>query len=346
MDRKTVALSQLSANLCSSLPEMRAVLITDRKCQILFRYDRADLISDSSDCSDRSENSESSDIKAEVLTSINLQLNPILDQIQREDTGAKYTSAIFEAENFRVFNLFVDKWIFIYVLSIESFIDRLNPYIFLTSEKFYRILSQEGRVQVDLEIPKLGNVLGKHFLPTDKEQIIKFGFKFILTGDSGVGKTSLVNRFVEGIFPHDFRQTIGVNILSHTYTFMDNKVKLTLFDLGAQKFFQRVRKTYYLGSNAAIIVFDLNNRESFLNVASWREEFEKYVDCDYILVLVGNKSDLERKVSTKEAQDLARLWNVVYIETSALEGENVEEMFVMTTFNIIKKTQKLLRTQE
>ncbi|MHA1675291.1 MAG: Rab family GTPase [Promethearchaeota archaeon] len=351
MDRKTVALSQLSANLCASLPEMRAILITDRKCQIIFSYDRADLTSDSFDNSDCSENSESaessdySDIKADVLTSINLQLNPILDHIQREDTGAKYTSAIFEADNFRVFNLFVDEWIFIYVLSIESFIDRLNPYIFLTSEKFYRILSQEGRAQVDLEIPKLGNILGKHFLPTDEEKIIKFGFKFTLIGDSGVGKTSLVNRFVEGIFPHDFRPTIGVNILSHTYTFMENQVKLSIFDLGSQKFFQRVRKTYYLGTNAAILVFDLNNRESFLAVTSWREEFEKYVDGDYILVLVGNKSDLEQEVSTKEAQDLAQLWNVVYIETSALEGENVEEMFVMTTFNIIQKTQELLRTK-
>ncbi|TFH27613.1 MAG: GTP-binding protein [Promethearchaeota archaeon] len=359
MDRKTVTLSQLSANLCANLPEMRAILITDRKCQILFNYDRSDHISDSSDNSENSSNSEQSELsdhslpqtppdpfKTEVLTSINLQLNPILDQIHQEDTGAKFTSAIFEAENFRVFNLFVDRWIFIYDLSFESFIDRLNPYIFLTSEKFYRILTQEGRAQVELEIPKLGNILGLKFLPNDKNQVKKYAFKFTLIGDSGVGKTSLVNRFVEGIFPHDFRPTIGVNILTHTYMFMENQVKLIIFDIGSQKFFQRVRRMYYLGTNAAIIVFDLNRRESFLAVTAWKTELDEHIEEDYTVVLVGNKSDLKREVSIEEAQEQAQLWDAPYIETSALVGENVEEMFFMTTYNIIKKKQKMLQAQE
>ncbi|MHA1611462.1 MAG: Rab family GTPase [Promethearchaeota archaeon] len=346
MDRKTVALTHLSANLCSSLPEMHAILITDRKCQILFSYNRENFLSERSENSDiftKSEKSEKSNIRTEVISSINAQLDPILDQIRQKDTGEKYTSAIFEGENYRVFNLFVDKWIFIFVLSFESFIDRLNPYIFLTSEKFYRILSNEQNI--DLHIPKLGNILGQHFLPTDGK-IQNWAFKFTIIGDSGVGKTSLVSRFVDGMLHHDFRPTIGVNVLTHTYTFMDNRVKLNIFDIGSQKFFKRIRRMYYQGSNAAIIVFDLNSRETFLSVAAWRAEFEEYVDGDYILILVGNKSDLEREVSIEEVQELTRLWNVVYIETSALYGENVEEMFVMTTFNIIKKMQELIRTWE
>ncbi|MFX1555389.1 MAG: Rab family GTPase, partial [Promethearchaeota archaeon] len=151
-------------------------------------------------------------------------------------------------------------------------------------------------------------------------------------------------------FSDVYRATIGLNILFHTFEFFGNKIGVTLYDLGAQKFFKRFRKIYYSGTQATFIVFDLSNRSSFENVSNWYEELREFVpDIDIPIVLVANKSDLkeERKISYQEGVKLANILSekekikISYIETSALTGENVEDAFNLISYHYVMKSKEI-----
>lgn len=329
---QTNAFLQLAKNLCISLQEVQGVLITKRDGEVIFAFENS-----TDPHFNKNECKTTNLIHSKVLPNINLQIAPVLTQMLKNDMGNNFATAVYEADHFRFLNIFVEEWVFVYILSLHSFIDRLNPYIYLTTEKFYRLLGWDP--SVDLDIPKLGNLLGPQFLPSSTDGIRHWVFKFTLIGDSGVGKTSLVNRFVEGIFPHDFRPTIGVNVLTHSYSFMENRVKLNIFDIGSQKFFKRVRRMYYHGTNAVFLVFDLNDLASFHSLSSWKAELDEFIDNPYSLILIGNKVDLDRKVGIEAVQTIAKEWNALYVETSALLDQNVEESFVMMTFYLLNQMQ-------
>ncbi|GAG77662.1 unnamed protein product, partial [marine sediment metagenome] len=140
--------------------------------------------------------------------------------------------------------------------------------------------------------------------------------------------------------------TIGLNIFAHNFDFQGNEINVQLWDIGAQQYFKRFRKIYYKGAEAAFIVFDITNRESFEKIKDWHEEINQLIDeINIPIVIVGNKVDLskQRVVSTADGEELAKSLSetgISYIETSALSGENVINAFELIAYHYIIKTKK------
>lgn len=168
-----------------------------------------------------------------------------------------------------------------------------------------------------------------------------FNFKIIVIGDPEVGKTSTILRFVDNAFLNSYLPTVGVNISAKTVLIDNRIVNTVLWDLAGQAKFMMVRHQFYFGSNGIIMVFDLTNRETFVNIEKWFEDikgnvanFERTRS-----VLCGNKCDLEnkREVPREEAEALAKRLGIVYFECSALNGKNTKEMFENLISELLKK---------
>ena len=155
--------------------------------------------------------------------------------------------------------------------------------------------------------------------------------KLILIGDGRVGKTSLCSQLRTRTIPGTYNLTVGLNIDVHETFLQGKSVKLVLWDLAGQHRFGCVREDFYLGARVALIVFDVQNRGSFFDVKHWIREL-KHHNPNTPFILVGNKMDLQkREVAKEEAHRLAKDFSAPYFETSALEGENVDELFQMAT---------------
>ncbi|UCE14185.1 MAG: GTP-binding protein [Candidatus Heimdallarchaeota archaeon] len=158
-----------------------------------------------------------------------------------------------------------------------------------------------------------------------------FTTKLILIGDGRVGKTSLCSHLCTQRIPGKYELTVGLNIEVHQTYLKGTSVKLVLWDLAGQQRFGCVRPGFYYGARVALIVFDLQNRGSFFDVKHWIRELRRH-SSKTPFILVGNKTDLhKREVTKEEATRLAQEFSVPYFETSALHGDNVEELFQMAT---------------
>jgi small GTP-binding protein len=154
-----------------------------------------------------------------------------------------------------------------------------------------------------------------------------YKFKVTLFGPGGVGKTSLLIRYIKDYFNPDLKQTIGSNFLIKDVELGNINVRLLLWDIGGQEQFLPLRQIYFKGSNAAFGVFDVTNPQSLLKLPGWVSSIKKTIKKVIPMIIVGNKIDLERKVERSEAEDLAKRMNCEYLETSAKTGENVEIAF-------------------
>ena len=153
-------------------------------------------------------------------------------------------------------------------------------------------------------------------------------FKVILVGNSGVGKTSMLSRYVDKVFDSNFLMTIGVDFKVRTLDVGGKIVKLQIWDTAGQERFRTITTTYYRGSNGIIVVYDVSNRDSFLNVQQWLSEITRYSPENVTKILIGNKCDLsERQVTYDEAKKFADDNNISYIETSAKQDINVNLCF-------------------
>ncbi|KAG0197990.1 Ras- protein Rab-4B [Mortierella sp. NVP41] len=160
-----------------------------------------------------------------------------------------------------------------------------------------------------------------------------FLLKFLITGDSGTGKSCLLHQFVENKFKEGATHTIGVEFGSRIVTIGKNQVKLQIWDTS-------VTRSYYRGAAGALLVYDISNRNSFTSIAKWIADARKLAGADIALMLVGNKLDLEdREVSYLEASRFAQENEMTFLETSALTGEGVEETFLKCGRAILTKIE-------
>jgi small GTP-binding protein len=316
--------NKLLTELLEILPNVVGVVISDNDGLLIHSKARSEMCQEN-DCI-------SVEVDGDLIASMTAIVEPVIKEIKANFAGKAFGTAVFETEKYRLLNIAVGEWIYTYVLTIMTYIDDIYPYAYLTSEKLNRILEDRP---VDLNIPRFGNLVGKTLPDESSAKKKDWVFKFILIGGGGVGKTSLVNQFIHGKFAQDFRSTIGVNVLSHSYEFLGYKLKMNIYDMGAQKLFQRVRKSYYIGSNAGLIVFDLNNRQSFEEIEKWKAEMDRYLDKPIPFCLIGNKMDLKRAVSFQEGSLMAEKIGGSYIETSALNATNVEDAFALICYKII-----------
>jgi len=134
-------------------------------------------------------------------------------------------------------------------------------------------------------------------------------------------------RYIKDYFSTDLKQTIGSNFLIKDVELDETNVRLLIWDIGGQEQFAKLRTIYFKGSNGALGVFDLTNPQSLLKLPGWISSIKKSVKKTIPMIIIGNKSDLERQVERSEAEDLASRLNCEYLETSAKTGDNVELAF-------------------
>jgi len=174
----------------------------------------------------------------------------------------------------------------------------------------------------------------------DYEKSVDFKAKIVVVGDPGVGKTSTILRFTDNAFKRSYIPTMGTNITEKSFRVKDNVIELILWDLAGQSKFELMRKHFYQGSEAVILIFDLTNPKTFESITQWFKDIEENLIIDHKLIgcIFGNKSDLatERKIGNNEAQKLASQLKLDYFETSALTGRNVENAFYNIAEKIIK----------
>jgi len=168
-------------------------------------------------------------------------------------------------------------------------------------------------------------------------------YKVVVIGDSGVGKTQIINRFTQNEFTADSKVTIAVEFGYSEVTLANGtQMKVQIWDTAGQERFKAIARGYYRGAVGALIVFDITKAETFKNVETWLGELNKYSDPDITLMMVGNKSDMKsmREVSTQDATKYAKEHNLLYIETSAKDGEQINEAFQQTMQEISERKQK------
>ena len=127
--------------------------------------------------------------------------------------------------------------------------------------------------------------------------------KLVVVGDSGVGKSNILTRYVQDVFNMDSKATVGVELMSKTYRINDNVVKVHLWDTAGQERYKSITSAYYKGAKGAIIIYDITRPETFNNVDKWFDEVNEYGEKGVSLMMVGNKCDLVnlRSVQTKSA---------------------------------------------
>ena len=162
-----------------------------------------------------------------------------------------------------------------------------------------------------------------------KEKKKCYMVKIIIVGNSNVGKTNIVTRYVKGEFSNEYMITIGMDFLTCNLE-LDNKIfKLRLWDTAGSEKFRSVTRGYYSNTCYALIVYDITDDSSFNSVKQWIEDVQSFANKGTNLVLVGNKVDLnnKRKISKEEGQNLATEYGMDFYESSALTGENINDIF-------------------
>ena len=169
------------------------------------------------------------------------------------------------------------------------------------------------------------------------EQEYDYLFKVLLIGDSAVGKTSVLLRYVDDTFNPEFQTTIGVDFKISTFQLNGKVIKLQLWDTAGQDRFKTIVASYYRGAHGIILAFDITNSTSFQNITRWYEESQNYLQKSVPKLLIGNKADLssQRAVKTEEAKALADRLGVDYIETSAKNSQGVKLAFETLSKNIL-----------
>ncbi|OMJ82513.1 hypothetical protein SteCoe_16802 [Stentor coeruleus] len=153
--------------------------------------------------------------------------------------------------------------------------------------------------------------------------------KIIMLGDLGVGKSSIVVRFVTGNFQSNGEATIGSSYMSKILQFIDKTIKFNIWDTAGQEQYHSLSKMYYRDANVAIIVYDITKKESFEGLKKWQKELADFGPNNISTIIVGNKKDLVESevVNPEEAKNYADSIGAVYKKISAKTDYGVEQIF-------------------
>jgi Ras-related protein Rab-1A len=165
-------------------------------------------------------------------------------------------------------------------------------------------------------------------------------YKLIIIGDLGVGKTCLVKRYVDGEHTYDYTSTIGVDFLTKSVEIDKKQYKLNMWDTTGQERFQSITTSFYRDTNCVLLVFDLNDAQSFTALKYYMERIRNFCNENTPVFLVGNKCDLENKVSKNNINLFIEENNIKgYVSTSSKNNTGVNDIFSMILDYVIKNQE-------
>ena len=169
-----------------------------------------------------------------------------------------------------------------------------------------------------------------------------YTIKILLLGDSNVGKTLLIGKFIKDDFSENTLNTIGLDLKCKSLILEDKKINVQLWDTAGQEKYKSMTTSYYRGVNIIIVVFDVTKQESFNHVKNWIADIDKFARPNVMKILVGNKIDLinERVISNEEGKKLSQQFKIKFFETSAKSSEGVKEMFESVCKDYTKNNEK------
>ena len=164
-------------------------------------------------------------------------------------------------------------------------------------------------------------------------------FKYIIVGDTAVGKSCLLLQFTDKRFQAIHDLTIGVEFGSRNVSLDGQEIKLQIWDTAGQEKFRSITHSYYRGAVGALLVYDITRRETFEHVTTWLDDCKKYSNQDITIMLIGNKADLEnsRDVSREEGESFAAKNGIFFLETSSKTSKNVDDAFINVAKDVLEK---------
>ena len=164
--------------------------------------------------------------------------------------------------------------------------------------------------------------------------------KFIMIGESCVGKTCIIMRYIDNTFTDNFLTTVGVDFKVRDIRIDEKPVKIQIWDTAGQEQFHTITKSYFRGADGIVLCFDLTSMVSLERTHLWMDSIRETASEKVSVILVGNKKDKEgREVTEEKARKLAQEYNVDYIETSAKTGENIDQVFETLTRAVLERKQ-------
>ena len=163
--------------------------------------------------------------------------------------------------------------------------------------------------------------------------------KVVLIGDSGVGKTNIMSKFLKNQFMENSKATVGVEFGSKLFIHQDHKIKAQIWDTAGQEKYKAITGAYYKGSKGALVIYDITRKETFANLEKWVNDLKTAGDPKITIIIIGNKCDLadKRQISKEEGEEKAKSFGCAFLETSAFNGENIDKAFDIMVKEIYQK---------
>jgi Ras-related protein Rab-1A len=170
--------------------------------------------------------------------------------------------------------------------------------------------------------------------------------KLMIIGDQAVGKSSILIRYTEDTFTQNMIGTAGVDYKKKVVEIENKLIKVIIYDTAGHERFQKITKNFYNGAKGIILVYSVNEKKSFDNLQKWVETIQINADTECEVMLVGNKIDLDRNVSSDDGTKVSTDYKTHFIETSAKTGENIDNAFSILLKAIVNKETKRVSTEK
>ena len=163
--------------------------------------------------------------------------------------------------------------------------------------------------------------------------------KVIIIGESGVGKTNIMSKYLKNQFMENSKATVGVEFGSKLFKCQGHKIKAQIWDTAGQEKYKAITGAYYKGSKGALVVYDITRKDTFATLEKWVNDLKAASDPKLTMLLIGNKSDLDdkREVSKDQGEEKAKSFECAFLETSALSGDNIDKAFELMVKEIFEK---------
>jgi len=350
--KKEENISILLKNFVESQKEILIVFLYNREGLLISKYGQFEL-----------ENKEEKEIE-QVHAALSLLCENLIKKMSLQYQIGRFGTGTFDTPDNRI--IFIEAGpdaILICVCSYDTNLDKIFPVTYIVVEKIAQLLEESfdynfnsldipdltfnedlelERLTVDKSDPILENVFLKHQIRITPGK--RKAFKLIVLGSAAVGKTTLINSFLQKHQITDYRPTLGISISTKKYNlqgFKDDTISFLIFDLAGQEFFKRVRHDYYTGASCAFIVYDITRKDTFEDAINfWYKDAKNELTSDIPIVFIGNKIDLEdeRQVLKEEGVSKANELKASFIETAALHNINVLDTFKIIGIGLLFKT--------